>query len=304
MTDCRVHVRSRVKPIRMFAAGWIVVFGLAAMVFSQTDPQPQSGASQPINPKRPLAFEVISIRRSSAASGPVQIGQTPDGYHSIGLPMFAIFQDAYAPSNESGVLNGDRIAGAQDWLKDERYDVVARVDEADLADWQKPALRQTMLRAMLQEMLTERCKVVVHHESKEVPVYQLVVAKGGPKFKQGETGDAAELKLKHPGGGRMIGGGVAVQSPNGTQFYGVSMAWLAQMLPRIVGRPVVDKTGLTGHYDLALPSSALPPQPNAPPPDEESMFTVLPQALGLRLEPAKGQVETLVIDHVERPTEN
>jgi hypothetical protein len=114
MTDCRVHVRSRVKPIRMFAAGWIVVFGLAAMVFSQTDPQPQSGASQPINPKRPLAFEVISIRRSSAASGPVQIGQTPDGYHSIGLPMFAIFQDAYAPSNESGVLNGDRIAGAQD----------------------------------------------------------------------------------------------------------------------------------------------------------------------------------------------
>jgi uncharacterized protein (TIGR03435 family) len=67
---------------------------------------------------------------------------------------------------------------------------------------------------------------------------------------------------------------------------------------------VVDKTGLTGLYDFALPSSAMPPQPNAPPPDEESMFSVLPQALGLRLEPAKSQVETLVIDHVERPTEN
>jgi uncharacterized protein (TIGR03435 family) len=264
-----------------------------------------------------LAFEVISIRRNTAASGPVQTGPTPDGFHSIGLPMFAIFQDAYAPSNESGVLRGDRIVGAPDWLKGERYDVVAKVDEADLADWQRPVLGQTMLRAMLQAMLAERCKVVVHHESKEVPVYDLVVAKGGPKFKQAETVDATELKLKHPGGGRVTGGGMAVHGPNGIQFYGVSMAMLGQtVLPSMAGRPVVDKTGLTGRYDLALPWQALPPQPppsgasqplDAPPPPpggDESIFTALPEALGLRLERAKGQVETLVIDHVERPTEN
>ncbi len=103
----------------------------------------------------------------------------------------------------------------------------------------------------------------------------------------------------------MTGGGLAVQSSNGTQFYGISMAWLAQtVLPSVAGRPVVDKTGLTGRYDLALPAAAEPPQPNAPPPDDESIFTVLPRALGLRLEPAKGQVEMLVIDHIERPSEN
>jgi uncharacterized protein (TIGR03435 family) len=82
-----------------------------------------------------------------------------------------------------------------------------------------------MLRAILQTMLAERCKVVVHRESKEVPVYDLVVAKGGPKFKQAETVDATELEQKHQGGGRVTGGGMAVQGPNGT---GISMAMLGR----------------------------------------------------------------------------
>ncbi len=232
--------------------------------------------------------------------------------------MFGIFQWAYALPNQPGLLRGDLIEGDPRWLSDELYDVVAKVDQADLADWQKPAMRQTMLRAMLQAMLAERCKVVVHYGSKEAPVYDLVIAKGGPKFKQAETVDMAELRRKHPEGGMMRGSGtMAVQGPNGTQFYAISMAILTNtILPSIVDRPVVDKTGLTGYYDLALPSSALrrpppPPPPGAsqpldapsPPLEDESIFAAL-EALGLRLEPAKGQVETLVIDHVERPSEN
>jgi uncharacterized protein (TIGR03435 family) len=138
--------------------------------------------------------------------------------HSIGLPMFAIFQMAYAPPNESGLLRGDRIVGSPDWLTGERYDVVAKVDDADLADWQKPEMKQTMLRAMLHAMLAERCKVVVHHESKEALVYDLVVAKGGPKFKPAETVDAAELKQKNAGGGMMRGGGMAVRARTGYSF--------------------------------------------------------------------------------------
>jgi uncharacterized protein (TIGR03435 family) len=278
--------------------------------------------------EKQLAFEVTSIRASDRASRP-QFGPTPVGFHAINLPMFAIFQLAYAPSNESGSLRGDRIAGAPSWVMgSERYDVVAKVDDADVANWQKPELQRTMLRAMLQAMLADRFKVVVHHESKEMPIYELVVAKGGPKFKQAETADANALKQKHPNGGRITGGGIAVQGPDGTQYYGVTMAWLGQMiLSTAAGRPVVDKTGLTGHYDLAMPSSGVPPPPpgamamgtsqqqGTPPPgllppapedgeSGESIFTVLPKALGLRLVPAKDQVETLVIDHVERPTEN
>lgn len=257
-----------------------------------------------------LAFEVVSIRRHAAATGPAQRPTTtPEGYRSIGLPLFAIFQMAYAP--QSGVLRGDLIAGVPDWVRVETYDVVAKVDEADLADWQEPEMTQTMLHAMLQAMLAERCKVVVHYESKEVPVYNLVVAKGGPKFKQAETADADELRQKLDGGG-MIGTGVrVVPGPSGTQYYGISMAILTQtILPHMAGRPVVDKTGLTGDYDLKLPDLKPPSMASFPPPavesqplpatgDDESIFTALPEALGLRLEPAKGQVDTLVIDHVE-----
>jgi uncharacterized protein (TIGR03435 family) len=132
--------------------------------------------------------------------------------------------------------------------------------------------------------------------------------------------DANELRQKPGGGGMMIGTNVrAVPSPSGIQYYGISMAILTQtLLPNMAGRPVVDKTGLAGYYDLTVPTlsarSMAPMSPplgesqplNAPPPpgDDESIFTALPEALGLRLESAKGHVDTLVIDHVERPSDN
>jgi len=225
---------------------------------------------------------------------------TPNGFRSIGLNLFAIFQMAYVPPNESGVLRGDLIAGAPDWLSEESYDIVAKVDEADLANWQKPEMTQTMLHAMLQTMLAERFKVLVHHESREAPVYNLVVAKGGPKFKQAENLDTA--------GTGMIGTNVRVTpGPSGIRYNGISMAILTQtLLPGMAGRPVVDKTGLPGFYDLTLPDlKRLSMIPSLPPSgDDETIFTVLPEALGLRLESAKGLVDTLVIDHVERPSEN
>src|SRR6185437_1066921 len=143
----------------------------------------------------------------------------------------------------------------------------------DLSNWQNPETRQNMLHAMLQTMLAERCKVVVHHENKEMPVYDLVVAKGGPKFKQAETVDADELRKLNGGG--MIGTNVTVvPRPDGIQYYGISMAILSQtILPNMAGRPVVDKTGLTGSWDLTLPSMTQSPAPAA---DDESIFTALP----------------------------
>ncbi len=266
-----------------------------------------------------LAFEVISIKRHTAASGPVQRPTTtPNGFRSIGLNLFAIFQMAYVPPNQSGVLRGDLIAGAPDWLTEESFDIVAKVDDADLADWKKPEFTQTMLRAMLQAMLAERFKVVAHHESKEMPVYDLVVAKSGPKFKQSEALDADELR-QAPGRG-MIGTNVGVvPGPSGTLYRGISMETLTQsILPGMAGRAVVDKTGLAGNYDLTLPdvkrllmaplpppeASRTPDEPLPPPGADETIFSVLVDALGLRLESARGQVDMLVIDHVERPSEN
>jgi len=274
--------------------------------------------AQPLPPSDTPKFDVVSIRRHHPENGPVQAGPAPDGFRSIGLPVFGIFQWAYALPDQPGLLRADQIEGDPGWLTGELYDVVGKVDQADLASWQKPAMRQTMLRAMLQALLAERCKAVVHYGSKEAPVYDLVIAKGGPKFKQAEIADPAELRRKHPDGGIMRGTGtMAVQGPQRIQFYAISMAVLANtILPSVADRPVVDKTGLTGYYDLAMPSSVLhrpPPPPPvttqslgapSPPLEDESIFTALPAALGLRLEPSKGRVETLVIDHVERPSGN
>jgi bla regulator protein blaR1 len=321
MTDDGVRVRSKAKPgsrrvWRLATGATLLCAAVAGM--AQVPAAPASAADASNGEKHPK-FEVISIKRHASEGGPVQNGRpgpTPDGFRSIGLPMVGIFQWAYALPNQPGLLRGDRIEGDPRWLEDELYDVVAKVHQADLADWQKPAMRQSMLRKMLQAMLAERCKVVVHYGIKESSVYNLVVTKGGPKFKPAETVDMAELRRKHPQGRVMMGSGtMALPGPNGTQFYAISMAILANtILPSVADRPVVDKTGLTGYYDLALPSSALrrsppPPAPSQPldapssPLEDESIFTAL-ETLGLRLVPAKGQVETLAIDHVERPSEN
>jgi uncharacterized protein (TIGR03435 family) len=247
-------------------------------------------------PSKDLKFEVISIRPHAAGNESVRTGPTADGFRSIGLPLFAIFQWAYALPNQRGLLRADRIEGDPGWLTSEPYDVVAKVDVADVADWQNPAMRQTMLRAMLQQMLAERCKVVTHYGSKEAPVYDLMIAKGGPKFRKAETVDAGELRRKHPDAGTMRGSGtLAAQGPDATQFYAIPMATLADtVLSSIAERPVVDKTGLSGFYDLALPPTAR---------GDDSIFAAV-EALGLRLKPAKGYVETLVIDHVEIPSGN
>ena len=264
-------------------------------------------------------FEVVSIRRHGAHSGPVQAGPTVDGYRSIGLPLFAIFQVAYALPNQSGVLRGNQIEGYPGWLSNELYDVVAKVDQADVAEWRKRQPGRTMLREMLQAMLTERCKAVTHYASKEMLVYDLVIAKGGPKFKQAETLDPGELRRRHPAAGMMKGSGAMTEvGQESIHFYAIPMSLLANtILSSVADRPVADKTGLSGYYDLTLPASALklggpPASPVAPqtldalssPLDDESIFTALPDVLGLWLQPSKSPVETLVIDHVERPSEN
>lgn len=181
-------------------------------------------------------------------------------------------------------------------------DIDARIPDADRAEWQKPESQKVMLQAMLQAMFADRCKMVVHREVREVAVYSLIVAKGGPKFKE------ADPTVKHPGGAKLPWGGVLVPSATGLSLYGASMASFASIISN-AGRPVEDKTGLTGEYDITMKL----PAPSGLAPDEQDGPTASDPVygidsalsdLGLKLEPGKGQVETLVIDHIERPTLN
>jgi uncharacterized protein (TIGR03435 family) len=255
------------------------------------------------------AFDVVSIRPSSpnAIYQPMKI--SADGYRVTMTRLLWEIMMAYVPQEVGAVaFREEDIKGYPSWVTMERYDIDGRVSEADLAEWQKPASQPAMLRAMLQEMFEERCKLVVHREIKEGDVYALVVAKGGSKLK--ETNPDATP----PPGIELPGGGVVVNNPSsGLILYGVSINSFVSFVSSTLNpdRRIQDKTGLTGRYDIVLstPSPSVDSTPSEqrdglsasdPGPTLVSFF----RRFGLELESAKGSTETLVIDHIERPSEN
>ena len=175
----------------------------------------------------------------------------------------------------------DRISGGESWTESQPYDISARL----------PAnATKTDVPAMLQALLAERSKLVVHHEPRASSAYDLVIANNGPKLKRAsEDGAGSNYILK----GRIVG-------PQ------LSMEALAVTLSRQTGRPVVDRTSLPGLFDVQLtwaPDDAQPDKPSLP--NGPSIYTALQEQLGLQLRPAKELVDYLVIDHANRtPEEN
>jgi uncharacterized protein (TIGR03435 family) len=116
-----------------------------------------------------------------------QFGPTADGYRMTNMSLALPLMTAYVPQVGGTAMYGqDQVKGLPDWFMSERYDIDARIADEDRVEWQKPESQKVMLQAMLQAMLAERCKLAVHREVKEVGVSSLVVAKGGPKFKETE----------------------------------------------------------------------------------------------------------------------
>ena len=249
-------------------------------------------------------FEVVSIREDiGSRGGPQSYGPTPDGYHMANLPIALAIVSAYTQTASGGIFSPDHIIGIQDpMLSTTRYDIDARVSDADRAAWNDPKQQPEMLREMLQAMLADRFKLVVHREMKQQDIYLLQVAKGGPKFQEAKPDEP------HPGTIALPGGGfVSPGADNTFRFYDIPIPSLASfILSGVAGRTVQDDTGLKGHYDISFPKPAF--ANNATTTDSSadtgpSIFTVL-AGLGLKLEPAKRDVETLVIDHVEKPAAN
>jgi uncharacterized protein (TIGR03435 family) len=293
-------------------------FVCAGMAVGQTAVAPavSGAAGAPVAavapaPAKAYAFDVVSIRQNKSAPSAgmqQQFGPTPDGFRMTNVSLYTAILTAYVPQvGGTTFYTNSQIKGIPDWLMTERYDIDARISEEDRAEWQKPASQLTMLQAMLQAMLVERCKLAVHREIKEVAVYSLVVAKGGVKFKE------TDPTVEHPNGVKLPWGGVLVPpTQNGMSFYGASMASFASVISSManLGHPVQDKTGLTGRYDLVLkfpdrsgPATSEQQGGTAASDPGSSAFSIL-KDLGLELQPAKGSVETLVIDHMERPSEN
>jgi uncharacterized protein (TIGR03435 family) len=190
-----------------------------------------------------------------------------------------------------------------DWLGNTRFDVNARVP---------PGATRDQYHLMLQNLLAERFKLALHHETKEVTTYDLVVAKGGPKLKEAAVDpNAPDPGLQPP---------PSVPSPppgyTGPVYMGISrqtMERLAAMLAAQLGLPVTDATGLKGHYDGGplhwSPSganlSASDASDDAAVDSQPALLQAVQEQLGLKLLPKKGQIDVLVIDHIEKvPTEN
>jgi uncharacterized protein (TIGR03435 family) len=194
----------------------------------------------------------------------------------------------------------DQIDGGPDWLNTDRYDVQAKIDKSALEILKTLGREQGDLeqRRMLQALLADRFKLVVHRDTRAVPVYDLVLAENGPKLQQSLPGDAeAQGRVIQVGDGHITGREVPI-------------ATLASLLSEQLGRSVIDKTGLATHYDVTLqwPASG-DRQPgaensSAAESSREVILTAVADQLGLKLEPHEVPKEILVIEHVERPAQN
>jgi uncharacterized protein (TIGR03435 family) len=264
----------------------------------------------PLAATKPMAFDVVSIRQNVSQqqmrNGPPVFGPTANGYRMVSAPLILPIITAYVPTVGAAAFAPDQITGLPEWAMRDSFDIDAKVGDEDMAEWQKPAAQKVMLQAMMQSLLTDRCKMAVHREVKEVAVSSLVVGKGGPKFKPTNPDEKHE-GMKLPFGGTMAPG------QNGMTLYAAPMSSLAFLLSSMgrmgTGRPIVDKTGLTGLYDISISMRDLAPQSGGPEggasdPGGGGMIDMVVDALGLKLESAKAPVETLVIDHIEKPSEN
>lgn len=260
--------------------------------------------------RAPLTFEVASIKPNSGDDRRVGIQFMPGGgLRTTGTTLKFLITFAYD-------VRDFQVSGGPGWINSDRFDIMAKSerngpeseapeDMRKMSDAQmKTGVEQ--MRAKLQALLADRFQLTIHHESKDQPVYALVIGKNGSKLKESEVKQGGDRR-------RMMRMGRSELNAEG-----VAMDMLTNTLSNVLGRPVIDRTGLKGNYDFKLawtpdPGQAggfggpPPPGVEAPPPPDPngpSIFTAVQEQLGLRLESQKGPVDLIVIDRVEKLSEN
>ena len=246
--------------------------------------------------------EVVSIKRSNQNGNFDSWGMPlgSDTFSARNVTLLRILREAYALGHGT---EDNRVIGGPAWLNADRYDIDAKVDPS-VADAIRKLSKEDRMKAIqhiLFAMLTERCKLAVHRDTKELPVYQLVIAKGGSKLKEASADEL--VPLSGPNTDPRGGPGIWMDARSGPLVgKAVTTTDLANMLQYLFSRTVVDKTRLTGKYTFKL---RLEQDENASDEDAEATFLkALPEQLGLRLESGKGPVEVIVVDHFERPSGN
>jgi uncharacterized protein (TIGR03435 family) len=239
----------------------------------------------------PLTFEAVSIKPNTSGDQRASVGIRGRSYVGSNVPLRLVIMTAY----ELG-LERARLVGGPDWLASERYDVVAALPEG----------RDTRgLPTMLRAMLADRFKLVTHIETRQTPVFALVLARSdgrlGPQLRRASVDCQAEpAAALPPAADRGDAPLCRAEVTDSITGRGQRMSVLARVLAQFVQRTVLDRTGLTGGFDFDIGA----PEPGKDPGSDAAggMFTALQEQLGLKLESTQAPVDFVVIDSIDRPT--
>jgi uncharacterized protein (TIGR03435 family) len=245
---------------------------------AQALPPPLTGTST-----QPHQFEVASIKPAApgAPGGGAYLLMPGGTFVGKNLPVKRLVMEAYG-------MTDFQVTGGPAWLDSERYDIDAKAEGSTEPD---------QLNVLMRGLLADRFKLKAHRTTKELPIFVLIVGKSGPKIHLSEHPITGKSRV------------VSRARINGN----FTIAEFAHWLQPLLGRAVVDRTELRGEYDLGLEWAPGPGQgqpvpgvstPSLAESNGPSIFTAIQEQLGLRLESQKGPVEILVIDRIERPSEN
>jgi len=258
-------------------------------------------------------FEVASIKECKPGDSHPPSTNSPGRLSLSCWPLKRLIQDAYEvfaagkvdPQNP--FFPAAPIEGTPDWVNSASYSIDARSDSP-----QTPA---AMRGPMMQALLEDRFQMRTHRETREVPVYIMTVAKGGPKLTPTKEDsclhlDTSDLNQPEPPRGAKLCVfplGVKRGAIEGVAVYGITLDVYAKLLH--AERPVIDRTRLTGAFDITLEYPPDPPRPSTPDSGAASdpgtsLFSSLREQLGLQLTPGKGPHEFLIVDRIERPSAN
>ena len=247
-------------------------------------------AQAPLAETKTYTYEVASIKPNETGSGHTGIHRNPDRFSATNVPLKTLILMAY------GLKTEDQIAAMPGWGSSAHFDIEAKVDAETTAALKAmpEEAKEKASDTMMEALLADRFQLKIHHETRELPIFALDVAKNGSKLK------VADPEGKNNG---------SMQSHNtALTATGVPIAELCTFLSQRLHRKVEDRTGLTGTYDFTLewaPDDATGDQPkDAAGNPLPSLLTAVQEQLGLRLESTRGPVDTIVVEHVAPPTVN
>ena len=228
---------------------------------------------------------------------------TPDGYEAMYSPLATTIRMAYVPMLYPPT---GQILGAPGWVNNTPYDIKAKVAPDDVLRWQSfnnTSVEKPQLQSMLQEVLRDRCKLTAHYVYLKVPGFELVIAKKTSALSSAKTGDVIPADaVSYMGGGKVVlprGRGKSI-----IKFYNSPIESLVYFLSIEAHLPVIDKTGLKGRYNFVLPIRQITSEES-----QDVMWQLNPnkwdvESIGLKLRTAKVMQQQVMVDHIERPTDN